>query len=80
MLATILRQGLAVTGIGLAVCVVAGLALTRLMSSLLYEVAPSDPTSFVSAVVCLIVVALGACLVPALRALAVQPVQALRYE
>lgn len=80
VLATILRQGLAVTGIGLAVGVVAGLALTRLMSSLLYEVAPSDPTSFVSAVVCLIVVALGACLVPALRALAVQPVQALRYE
>ena len=80
VLATILRQGLTVTGIGLAVGVVAGLALTRLMSGLLYEVAATDPMSFLAAAACLVVVALGACLVPALRALGVQPVQALRYE
>lgn len=80
VLATALRQGLAVTGIGLAVGVVTGLALTRLMAGLLFEVAPTDPTSFVAAAACLIVVALAACLVPALRALAVQPVRALRYE
>jgi putative ABC transport system permease protein len=80
VLATVLRQGAMVTGAGLLAGIVVGLALTRLMSSLLYEVAPSDPTSFVVAACCLIVVALAACLVPALRALAVQPVRALRYE
>lgn len=80
VLATVLRQGLVVTGIGLAIGIVAGLALTRLMAGLLYEVAPTDPTSFVASAACLVVVALGACLVPALRALAVQPVRALRYE
>ncbi|MCU0291983.1 MAG: ABC transporter permease [Thermoanaerobaculaceae bacterium] len=80
VLATILRQGLVVTGVGLVAGVVAGLALTRLMAGMLYEVAATDPTSFVGAVACLVVVALAACLVPALRALAVQPVQALRYE
>lgn len=80
VLTTVLRQGLAVTAIGLTIGVVAGLALTRLMAGLLYEVAPTDPTSFVAAAGCLIVVALAACLAPALRALAVQPVRALRYE
>jgi len=80
ILAAVLGQGLAVTAAGLAIGVAAGLALTRLMQALLYEVAPSDPTSFVSAAACLVVVALIACLGPAARALRVQPVTALRYE
>jgi putative ABC transport system permease protein len=80
VLSTVLRQGLVMTGAGLAAGVVAGLALTRLMAGMLYEVAPTDPTSFVLAAACLVVVAVLACLVPALRALAVQPVRALRYE
>ncbi len=80
VLATVLGQGLAVTGVGLVVGLAAGLALTRLMSSLLYEVAATDPASFLAAAACLVVVALAACLVPAMRALRVQPVRALRYE
>jgi putative ABC transport system permease protein len=80
ILATVLRQGLMMTGVGLAAGVVAGLALTRLMAGLLYGVAPNDPASFVGAGVCLLAVATVACLVPALRALAVEPTRALRYE
>lgn len=80
ILDTVLRQGLIVTGAGLAAGLVAGLALTRLMSGLLYEVAPTDPASFVAAAACLLVVGTIACLIPALEALAIQPIRALRYE
>ncbi len=80
LLAAVLGQSLAVTGAGVAAGVVAGLALTRLMSGLLYEVAPTDPASFVSAGAGLLVVALLACLAPALRTLRIQPIAALRYE
>jgi ABC-type antimicrobial peptide transport system permease subunit len=80
ILATVLRQGLAVTGIGLAVGAAAGLALTRLMAGLLYEVAPTDPVSLLAATGCLVAVALVACAVPAARVLRIEPMSALRYE
>ncbi len=80
ILSTVLRQGLTMTGIGLAAGIAAGLAMTRLMAGLLYGVAPTDPASFASASACLLAVATVACLVPALRALSVQPTRALRYE
>lgn len=80
VLTAILGQGLKVTGIGLAAGVVAGLALTRLMEGLLYEVAATDPASFLVAAACLLAVALLACLAPALRALRIQPMTALHYE
>ena len=80
ILAAVLRSALLTTGIGAAAGVVVAVAVTRLMTSLLYAVAPTDPGSFLTAAGCLLVVAVAACLVPALRALAVEPVQALRYE
>lgn len=80
ILAAVVRQGLAVTAAGLAAGVVTAVALTRLMTSLLYEVTPGDPASFAFACATLVLVALLACLVPALRALRVQPITALRYE
>ena len=80
VLGTLLRQGLTVTGAGLVAGVLVGLALTRLMSGLLYEVAPADPVSLLVAAGCLVVVALLACVVPAVRALRIQPMTALRYE
>jgi ABC-type antimicrobial peptide transport system permease subunit len=80
IIGTIVRQGMAVTGVGLLAGVVAGLALTRLMRNLLFAVAATDPMSFVGATACLVVVALVSCLIPALRALSIQPVNALRHE
>ncbi len=68
------------TGAGLAAGLVAGLALPGLLSGLLYEMAPTDPASFAGAAALLLVVATAACLAPALRALAIQPIRALRYE
>jgi len=76
----ILWQGLLVTGSGLIVgAAVAGIA-SRLMSSLLFGVAPTDLYSFAVAGSVLLVVAALACFVPAYRATKIDPMVALRYE
>lgn len=80
ILRMVLRQGIRATLAGVAVGVVAGLALTHLMSSLLYGVSPGDWFIFVSVSVLMLAVALAACLVPAYRAMRVDPIVALRYE
>ncbi|MGA2590252.1 MAG: ABC transporter permease [Bryobacteraceae bacterium] len=65
---------------GLAVGLAGALAASRLLTSLLFEVKPSDPTTFALVAALLGVVALGACLIPARRATRVDPMVALRYE
>ncbi|HKV60657.1 MAG TPA: ABC transporter permease [Candidatus Acidoferrum sp.] len=76
----VLRQGIRATLAGVAIGVVAGLLLTRLLSSLLYGVNPGDWLTFLSVAVLLLAVSLVACLIPALRAMRVDPIVALRYE
>jgi len=74
------REGLELALIGIGVGLVGALALTRLMSSLLFGVSPTDATTFAVVPVLLGVVALAACYLPARRAARVDPTVSLRYE
>ncbi len=65
---------------GTAAGLAGALALTRLMTKLLYGVAPADPLTFLAVPLVLSAVALAACLVPSLRAARISPMSALRYE
>lgn len=76
----ILRQGMTLAGIGITVGVGAAFLLSRLMLSLLYEVQPGDPRTFVVVPLVLVAVALVASALPAIRATRVSPLIALRSE
>jgi putative ABC transport system permease protein len=76
----VLKEGLLLAGIGVAIGIGAAFALTRVMSSLLFGVSTTDPVIFVSISLILIGVAVGATLIPARRATKVDPMIALRYE
>jgi len=76
----IVRQGMLLTVIGVATGLAAAWALTRVMSSLLYEVSTTDPFIYAGLALVLTVVALIACLIPAWRAMRTEPIIALRHE
>jgi putative ABC transport system permease protein len=78
VLRMVLRQGMALAGIGLAIGCVAALLLTRLMSAMLFSVAPHDPVVYLSIAVLLAATAAAACWIPSRRAARVDPVEALR--
>ena len=80
LLAMILRQGMALVGIGLAIGLASAMGLTRLMKTLLFEVQPTDPITFAGVSVVLGAAALLACYIPARRALRIDPLRALRSE
>lgn len=65
---------------GVVLGLLAALGLTRLMTSMLYGVSPSDPLTFAGVAILLMLVAIAACCIPARRATRVDPVIALRYE
>ena len=66
--------------IGTSIGIVGALAVTRVMASLLFEVKPNDPATFMAAALILAIVVLAACWIPARRAMRVDPMAALRYE
>ncbi len=74
------RYGLGLAAIGIGCGLAAAVALTRLMGSLLFEVSPIDPLTYVTVCLSLTAAAMLASYVPALRATAVNPVTALRAE
>ena len=76
----VVREGLGATAGGLAIGLVLASAGTRLMRSALFGVAPLDPIAFIAAPLILLPVALLACAIPARRAAAADPAEALRCE
>src|SRR5882672_7719147 len=80
VLRLILRQGFLLTLGGLAAGLAGAILLTRSLTSLLFEVKPTDPLTYTVVATLLAVVAIVACLIPARRATKVDPLVALRYE
>ena len=76
----VLRQGLTLAAVGLAVGFACALGLTRLMGSVLYEVTPGDPSTYAAVGGALLAVSVAASAIPALRAARVNPLEALRAE
>jgi hypothetical protein len=74
----LLRQGLRLLGIGAAIGLTGALVGSRYIEAQLFGVAPTDPVSFVSGCVALAIAGLTASAIPALRAVRVDPLVALR--
>jgi putative ABC transport system permease protein len=80
VLRLVLGQGIGATLAGIMVGIVAGIALTRTMASLLFGVKPTDVLTFATVAVLLMCVAIVASYIPARRAMRTDPVEALRHE
>ena len=80
VLSLVIAQGMKLALAGMAIGILAALALTRVIRSLLYGVTPTDPATFALVSLLLLAIALLACWLPARRAARVDPMEALRYE
>lgn len=80
LLGLVIWEGMSLTILGCGIGLIAGWILTRVIRGLLFEVSPTDPIAFVASSVLLLVVAFGACWLPARRAAKVDPIAALRHE
>jgi ABC-type antimicrobial peptide transport system permease subunit len=76
----VIGSGLQLAVVGIAVGILVALGATRSLTTLLYQVAPNDPLTFVAVPILFVAVAMAACYLPARRATRVDPIVALRYE
>jgi len=76
----VLRLGLQLVGVGLLIGVAVSLATNRLLESQLWNISPHDPLTFAAVVSAIVAVGIVACLVPARRAVRVEPMVALRHQ
>jgi putative ABC transport system permease protein len=80
VLRLVVARGLALVGIGLLLGTAGALGATRLVEGMLFQVSAKDPVTFAGVTVCFMAVALCACLLPAWKALRVDPLEVLRLE
>ncbi|HXT85815.1 MAG TPA: ABC transporter permease [Verrucomicrobiae bacterium] len=80
VLRLVIFQGMRSVLIGIAIGAVAAVALSSVLASFLYGISDKDPLTFIAVCVLLSLIALAACYIPALRAMRVDPMVALRYE
>ena len=80
VLRMVINEGVRLVLLGVVMGVGAGIALSRYLASLFFGVSPASPTTYLEVAALMITIALIACLLPALRAIRVNPMTALRYE
>jgi putative ABC transport system permease protein len=80
VLRLVVGRGVALTGIGVLIGVLGAVAITRVTATMLFDVSPTDPLSFVGVSVFLIGVSALASYIPARRATRVDPLEALRHD
>lgn len=76
----IIRRAVGLSGIGIVCGLIAALGMGRILTGFLYDVSPADPLTFAAVSVFLIAVAIGASYIPARKAAAIDPLEALRIE
>jgi putative ABC transport system permease protein len=76
----VLKQGIILALIGVAIGLAGAIGLSKALSSVLYGISATDPVTFISVAVIMIAVALVACFFPARKATKVDPLTAMRYE
>jgi putative ABC transport system permease protein len=80
VLRLVVTRGMILVAIGLVLGIAGSVAATRLVEGMLFQVSTTDPTTYVGVTGFFLVLALGACVIPAWRALRVDPVEAFRTE
>jgi len=80
VLSLVLRQGITLVLVGLAIGLAGALVVTRVLTTLLFGVEPTDALTFLAVSMVLVAVAAAACLIPARRAASVDPMVALRVS
>jgi putative ABC transport system permease protein len=80
VLRMVIGEGFRMVLLGIAIGIAAGIALSRYLASLFFGVSPANPATYLQVALLMIGIALLACLLPAWRAIRVNPMVALRYE